>query len=111
MSAGKWDYWMEGKPAQGDIVSPKGVVRVMGRDRRPPSFYVLAGFFGLFVLFLYGPIATVVLLSFQGPHGGLTFPMQGLSVHWFLDLFRPQSIGDIWGPLAGRSCSGCWSWG
>jgi putative spermidine/putrescine transport system permease protein len=74
----------------------------MGRNRRPLSFYVLAGLFGLFVLFLYGPIATVVVLSFQGPHGGLVFPMQGVSVYWFLDLFRPQSIGDIWGAF-GRS--------
>ncbi len=23
--------------------------------------------------------------------------MRGVSVHWFADLFRPQSIGDIWG--------------
>jgi putative spermidine/putrescine transport system permease protein len=23
--------------------------------------------------------------------------MRGFSVHWFQDLFRPQSIGDIWG--------------
>jgi len=75
----------------------------MWHDRRSLSFYVLAGIFGLFVLFLYGPIATIVVLSFQGPQGGLTFPMQGLSVHWFLDLFQPQSIGDIWGAF-GRSC-------
>jgi putative spermidine/putrescine transport system permease protein len=75
---------------------------MLGRYRRPGSFYVLAGLLGLFVLFLYGPIATVVRLSFQGPQGGLTFPMQGLSLHWFVDLFRPQSIGDIWGSF-GRS--------
>ena len=75
----------------------------MWHDRRPLSFYVLAGIFGLFVLFLYGPIATIIFLSFQGPQGGLMFPMQGLSVHWFLDLFKPQSIGDIWGAF-GRSC-------
>jgi putative spermidine/putrescine transport system permease protein len=75
----------------------------MERQQRPLSFYLLAGFFGLFVLFLYGPIATVVLMSFQGPQGGLTFPMQGLSLYWFMDLFRPQSIGDIWGSFA-RSC-------
>jgi putative spermidine/putrescine transport system permease protein len=75
----------------------------MWRDRRPLSFYVLAGLFGLFVLFLYGPIATVILLSFQGPQGGLMFPMQGVSIHWFADLFRPQAIGDIWGAF-GRSC-------
>ena len=64
---------------------------------------MLAGLFGLFVLFLYGPIATIALLSFQGPQGGLTFPLQGVSVHWFIDLFSPQSLGDIWGAF-GRSC-------
>ncbi|MEM7026232.1 MAG: ABC transporter permease subunit, partial [Pseudomonadota bacterium] len=69
----------------------------MKRESRSRSFYVLAGVFALFVLFLYGPIATIVVLSFQGPHGGLVFPMQGVSLHWFRDLFQPQSIGDIWG--------------
>ena len=64
---------------------------------RPRSFYVLASVFALFVLFLYGPVLTIVLLSFQGPGGGLTFPMRGVSLHWFRDLFGPQSIGDIWG--------------
>ncbi len=39
----------------------------MRRDGpRPFSFYVLAGFFGLFVLFLYGPTLTILALSFQG---------------------------------------------
>lgn len=66
-------------------------------DRRPRSFYILAAFFGLFVLFLYGPILTIGLLSFQGPQGGLTFPMNGLSLHWFRDLFQEQAVGDIWG--------------
>jgi putative spermidine/putrescine transport system permease protein len=66
-------------------------------DRRPRSFYVLAAFFLLFVLFLYGPILTIGLLSFQGPQGGLTFPMNGLSLHWFRDLFQEQAVGDIWG--------------
>lgn len=66
-------------------------------DRRPRSFYILATFFGLFVLFLYGPILTIGLLSFQGPQGGLTFPMNGFSFHWFRDLFQEQAVGDIWG--------------
>jgi putative spermidine/putrescine transport system permease protein len=69
----------------------------MSGETRPRSFYVLAGIFVLFVLFLYGPIATILVLSFQGPEGGLVFPMRGFSLHWFADLFRPQSIGDIWG--------------
>jgi putative spermidine/putrescine transport system permease protein len=72
----------------------------MRGDRRPRSFYLLASVFALFVLFLYGPILTVVLLSFQGPSGGLTFPMRGVSVHWFVDLFQQQAVGDIWGSFA-----------
>jgi putative spermidine/putrescine transport system permease protein len=64
---------------------------------RPPIFYGLAILFALFVVFLYGPIATVVVLAFQGPEGGLVFPMNGVSLHWFGELFRPQPIGDIWG--------------
>ncbi len=66
-------------------------------EPRPRSFYVLAAFFGLFLLFLYGPTITIAILSFQGPQGGLTFPMNGVSVHWFLDLFEQQAVGDIWG--------------
>ena len=54
-------------------------------------------FFGLFVLFLYGPTITIGILSFQGPGGGLTFPMRGVSLHWFHDLFQEQAVGDIWG--------------
>jgi putative spermidine/putrescine transport system permease protein len=69
----------------------------MHRAARPPIFYGLAVLFGLFVVFLYGPIITVVVLAFQGPEGGLVFPMNGVSLHWFAELFRPQSIGDIWG--------------
>lgn len=66
-------------------------------EGRPLSFYLLAGFFALFVLFLYGPTITIAILSFQGPEGGLTFPMRGVSTHWFHQLFAQQSVGDIWG--------------
>ncbi|MES2845213.1 MAG: ABC transporter permease [Pseudomonadota bacterium] len=66
-------------------------------DPRPRSFYVLATLFGLFLLFLYGPTLTIAILSFQGPNGGLTFPMRGVSLHWFRDLFQEQAVGDIWG--------------
>ena len=74
----------------------------MGDGRRPPIFWALAALLALFIAFLYGPIATIVILSFQGPEGGLVFPMNGFSLHWFAELFQPQSIGDIWGSF-GRS--------
>lgn len=66
-------------------------------DARPRSFYLLSAFFILFLLFLYGPTLTIGILSFQGPKGGLTFPMNGVSLHWFADLFKQQAVGDIWG--------------
>ena len=69
----------------------------MNRSERPPYFPLMVAIFAVFVLFLYVPIITIVILSFQGPEGGLTFPMRGWSLHWFAELFGPQSIGDIWG--------------
>ena len=65
----------------------------MGK-RRGRDFYFMAGFFTLFVLFLYGPISAIFILSFQGPNGGLTFPMNGVSIHWFFALFGEQLVGD-----------------
>ena len=34
---------------------------------RSPAFYILAGVFALYVLFLYGPMLAIFVLSFQGP--------------------------------------------
>jgi len=70
---------------------------VKKNGRRKPAFWLLAAFFALFVLFLYGPTITIVILSFQGPSGGLTFPMRGVSVHWFGNLFEKQMVGDFAG--------------
>jgi putative spermidine/putrescine transport system permease protein len=50
---------------------------MQARDRARPGFWPLALVFALFVLFLYGPMLTIVVLSFQGPEGGLTFPLRG----------------------------------
>ena len=64
---------------------------------RPLSFYLLTAFFVLFVLFLYGPMMAIYILSFQGPTGGLTFPMRGASLVWFDALFGQQRTGDFSG--------------
>jgi putative spermidine/putrescine transport system permease protein len=66
------------------------------REARGAAFYWLALLFALFVLFLYGPMVTIVLLSFQGPEGGLTFPMNGASLHWFRKLWEGLGVVDIW---------------
>jgi putative spermidine/putrescine transport system permease protein len=65
--------------------------------KRPLSFYLLTAFFVLFVLFLYGPMMAIYILSFQGPTGGLTFPMRGFSFDWFAALFGQQRTGDFSG--------------
>jgi putative spermidine/putrescine transport system permease protein len=56
---------------------------------------LLTALFLVFVLFLYGPTLTITVLSFQGPDGGLTFPMNGVSLHWFGRLFEQQAVGDF----------------
>ena len=37
----------------------------------------------------------IVVLSFQGPEGGLTFPMNGISLHWFHKLAEGLGVVDI----------------
>jgi putative spermidine/putrescine transport system permease protein len=67
----------------------------MSRDKRPAGFWFLAAFFALFVLFMYGPMLVIVVLSFQGPEGGLTFPLRGVSLHWFYKLAEGLGVVDI----------------
>ena len=59
------------------------------------GFYFFLIFFVLFALFLYGPMFSIILLSFQGPNGGLTFPMNGFSFHWFGELWKGAGVVDI----------------
>lgn len=59
------------------------------------GFWPLAIVFALYVLFLYGPVITIFVLSFQGPEGGLTFPMRGTSLHWYHELFKGLGVVDI----------------
>ena len=64
-------------------------------QKRSREFWWLAAFFALFVLFMYGPMLVIVVLSFQGPEGGLTFPMRGWSLHWFYKLADGLGVVDI----------------
>jgi len=63
--------------------------------KRPWTYYVLAGLFGAYLLFLYGPMLVMYVLSFQGPNGGVTFPMVGVSTVWFQDILRPGQMANI----------------
>lgn len=66
-----------------------------GSNPRSPGFWPLAIVFGLFVVFLYGPMFTIFILSFQGPEGGMTFPLRGVSLHWFRKLAEGLGTVDI----------------
>ncbi len=68
-------------------------------EKSGPRHWLLLILFALFVIFLYGPTLTIFILSFQGPDGGLTFPMRGVSIYWFQNLFEPQMVGDFGGSL------------
>ncbi|WP_181704852.1 ABC transporter permease [Chthonobacter rhizosphaerae] len=49
---------------------------------------ILAVYTGLFLLFLYGPLLVLAILSFQtGPEGGPQFPIIEWSTYWYQHLF------------------------
>ena len=79
-------------------------MQTVAAARRPWTFYVLGSIFVLFVLFLYGPMVVIYILSFQGTTGGLTFPMRGASLHWFVALFSQQRTGDFAGAFTRSMC-------
>lgn len=68
--------------------------------KRPWTFYLLATLFACFVLFLYGPMISIFVLSFQGPTGGLVFPLRGVSLTWFEALFGQARTGDVGGAFS-----------
>ncbi len=49
---------------------------------------VLIIFFIGYIIYLYLPILVMMVLSFQGPEGGLIFPMKGVSLHWYKTLIQ-----------------------
>ena len=73
-------------------------------ETRPWTFYALATLFCAFLLFLYGPMLVIYVLSFQGPDGGVTFPMVGVSTVWFQEIVKPGQMANI--PVAFRRSIG-----
>jgi putative spermidine/putrescine transport system permease protein len=68
---------------------------VGGTDRRPWTFYALGTLFFGYLVFLYGPMAVIYVLSFQGENGGVTFPMTGFSLVWFADIVKPGQMANV----------------
>src|SRR5580698_5226017 len=59
---------------------------------------IKAGFsvyYVIFFIFVYGPMFAMFTLSFQGPRGGVTFPMRGFSFYWWEKLTGPSAVGDL----------------
>ena len=73
-----------------------------GEIKRAPGYWPRAFLFYFYLLFLYGPIVIVVILSFQDDGASLSFPMQGFSLFYFKEVIDPQYIGDFRWPF-GRS--------
>jgi len=60
----------------------------------------LSIYYVMFLVFIYGPMFAMFVLSFQGPRGGVTFPMRGISLHWWQALLQPSIVGDLRSALA-----------
>ncbi|MEB3214266.1 MAG: ABC transporter permease, partial [Leptolyngbyaceae bacterium] len=71
----------------------------MMMGKRSPAFYALALFFALFVVFLYGPMITIFILSLQGPDGALTFPIRSFGFYWLGQVFQEQRVGNFVEPF------------
>jgi putative spermidine/putrescine transport system permease protein len=57
-------------------------------------------YYVIFLIFVYGPMFAMFTLSFQGPRGGTSFPMRGLSFYWWEKLAGPSVVGDLKASLA-----------
>lgn len=54
---------------------------------------ILLIFFLIFIVFMYGPMVTMGVLSLQGTHGSMTLPAKELfSFHWYSELQSSSSV-------------------
>jgi putative spermidine/putrescine transport system permease protein len=69
---------------------------------RRKRLWIKTGFsiyYGLFLIFIYGPMFAMFVLSFQGQRGGTSLPMRGVSLFWYEKLIEPSTVGDLRGSL------------
>ena len=70
------------------------------KGRSSLTAWVLGTLTVIFLAYQWLPIFTLGLLSFSGPTGGTTFPMNGTSFHWYQELWRASVMNDFKPPLA-----------
>lgn len=56
---------------------------------------ILAVYTGLFLLFLYGPMIVLAILSFQSANAGPQFPIQEWSTYWYQHLLGMTEPGRV----------------
>ncbi|RUM20522.1 ABC transporter permease [Rhizobium vallis] len=60
---------------------------------------MLRAYLSLYLVFLFAPIAIIVLFSFHSTPA-LTFPIEGLSLRWYAQLFdKPDFVASLWNSL------------
>lgn len=64
------------------------MVKRMQRFVRP----LYLAYLGFILAVLYFPFIIMAILSFQGPRGGHTFPLRGVSTIWYWKLFNPGKL-------------------
>lgn len=69
------------------------------RFRSRLTGWVLGALTVVFLAYQWLPIFTLGLLSFAGPTGGTTFPMNGTSLHWYGELWKATVMNDFKPPL------------
>ena len=52
-----------------------------------------------FLAYQWLPLLTLGVLSFSGPDGGTTFPMNGVSLHWYRELWSASPLSDFKPPM------------
>jgi putative spermidine/putrescine transport system permease protein len=69
------------------------------RARAKLTKAVLGAVVAAFLAYQWLPLLTLGVLSFGGPDSGTTFPMNGVSLHWYQELWRPSATNDFKGPM------------
>src|SRR6186713_3747782 len=69
------------------------------RTRSRITAWVLGALTLAFLAYQWLPIFTLGLLSFAGPTGGTTFPMNGTSFHWYEEVWKATVMNDFKPPL------------
>ena len=87
---------MSESAARVEQLSSRAVEQKPTRKGFNPSSALFRIYIGFILLMLYFPFVIMAILSFQGPRGGHTFPLKGVSSWWWWKLFRRWKLFSCW---------------